>query len=990
MAFTTAAAGLIGAAGFTLFKGFERYKTIDAAKNRLENLNRVLAQTGRATIDVGKVMDTVNDVVQDTRFSLSDAFAVSTTALSSPTGDLKRFMTVVANTAQFTGQSIEQVGQAFLNVANAGKVGLEDLNNQLSGIPKDWLAAHLGVGLPELNKMLEKNQVGLEDLLQTMEKNVAGFAKGGVGTLEGAIEQMNTAISRLGANTLSAVFGEPMDDVNGLTDAVNAFAKQINNVNTWVTAHRDDIKRYFDQAVDAAQSVGNAVGDVMGALDSLNVDIGDVALAFGAWKLLNFTGLIGNLGRVGDSVKGIGMIRPAAGSVLAILAGIELARPSLEKWGDEHLPRPEGAPSGFVGLDIAGSVRQPAQSGVLPTAPNTSDPATVGGIPIPGLLIPNPVTPKPLAGTPIPQDQWRSWWDPSGGGPAPAGSPILGPSGADGSSGSGPKLPDAPVVPFDATLPAGFAGLPQTASMHSAQSAFLDARHDLAEKTARLNQLEQSNVATEDDIQKARNDKLEAERDLQGAELRLRETAQSATEKYTKTLNGAATDLGQIGAQLDKDFGISKGLAGIAENITKFVANLAAAPLLGQLGAVSAVSPTQGGHGLMGVLGAQGAFGPQYMNNQYAQASAMGPAALQSGFSGNVAAMMALAQGASGRTKYAPASDLVNGLADCSGSISDLVEVLQTGQTSPGRLFTTTNFASDAEAAKLGFRPGFMPGALNVGVNPYPGQSGHMAATLPNGVNFEGGGGTGGGAQYGGNAAGALDSQFEKQYYLPLGSTMTPTAQTGWFPTNTGLTGVPGMAGGPLGNGMPQSAPFGSPAPGVGPGPAPGPTAIGGGPGLSGVGKGGVGYEQGGLIDMGIQAGALAADMFAPGAGQVAQTGAKLVNRAIEFGSQAVGIGVQGAMDTVIPFGGSELASNNWITRFVGGLAGAAPALPNMAGKAAGPLSKEQAQQGQQGQQPQQQPPQINVEYNATNQTEDRNGAHLSYHLQNMHAAPGH
>lgn len=133
-----------------------------------------------------------------------------------------------------------------------------------------------------------------------------------------------------------------------------------------------------------------------------------------------------------------------------------------------------------------------------------------------------------------------------------------------------------------------------------------------------------------------------------------------------------------------------------------------------------------------------------------------------------VAAAIELAQRSSGNTAYGPASDLVGGLADCSGSISDLVEVLKTGQSSPARLFTTTNFASDADAAKLGFLPGYMPGALNVGVNPYPGQSGHMAATLPNGVNFEGGGGTGGGAQYGGSAAGALDPQFQKHYYLPV------------------------------------------------------------------------------------------------------------------------------------------------------------------------------------------------------------------------------
>lgn len=155
----------------------------------------------------------------------------------------------------------------------------------------------------------------------------------------------------------------------------------------------------------------------------------------------------------------------------------------------------------------------------------------------------------------------------------------------------------------------------------------------------------------------------------------------------------------------------------------------------------------------------------------------------------NVERMMALAQASNGGT-YAAASDLQNGLADCSGAISDLVEVLINGKSTPQRLFTTEAFRSDAEAAKFGFFPGFQPGALNVGVNPYPGQSGHMAATLPNGTNFES---TGSGIRYGNGAAGALDPQFEKQYFRPvdglgtgrLSSSPTPVTVDGFSPQAT-------------------------------------------------------------------------------------------------------------------------------------------------------------------------------------------------------------
>jgi len=62
------------------------------------------------------------------------------------------------------------------------------------------------------------------------------------------------------------------------------------------------------------------------------------------------------------------------------------------------------------------------------------------------------------------------------------------------------------------------------------------------------------------------------------------------------------------------------------------------------------------------------------------------------------------------------------------------------------------------------------------------------------------------------------------------------------------------------------------------------------------------------------------------------QIGIQEIQRAIEFGAQATGIGVQGLMETLLPTGGSSLANENWITRLVGGIVGAAPALPNLAG----------------------------------------------------------
>jgi hypothetical protein len=299
-----------------------------------------------------------------------------------------------------------------------------------------------------------------------------------------------------------------------------------------------------------------------------------------------------------------------------------------------------------------------------------------------------------------------------------------------------------------------------------AKRAVIAAENDLQESKLKLTELEKKGTTDQSTLLKAKNAVHENELKLQSAQMKLAEAQNGTLKKMQDSTGKFADGMDKIGAALDADFGISKGLPGIAENLVKFLASLAMAPVMGALQGVvnaSGYDPQKHGSGLFGIFG--GMFG----------GSGGGMSGLSSGAGvvspgGNVGAMLALAQAASGKTAYGPASDLANGLADCSGSISDLYEVLTTGQSTGARMFTTTNFASDAEAAKLGFLPGYMPGALNVGVNPYPGQSGHMAATLPNGVNFEGGGGTGGGAQYGGSAAGALDPQFEKHYYFPTGA----------------------------------------------------------------------------------------------------------------------------------------------------------------------------------------------------------------------------
>ncbi|MEV6063866.1 hypothetical protein AB0L62_28030 [Nocardia asteroides] len=101
---------------------------------------------------------------------------------------------------------------------------------------------------------------------------------------------------------------------------------------------------------------------------------------------------------------------------------------------------------------------------------------------------------------------------------------------------------------------------------------------------------------------------------------------------------------------------------------------------------------------------------------------------------------------------------------DCSGAVAALANYVA-GMEPFGSRFYTGN--EREELSKRGAKYGLgSTGSLNIGWYHNGGGDGHTAATLPNGVNFEMGGGRGNG-QYGGSAAGANSKLFDHHAHFP-------------------------------------------------------------------------------------------------------------------------------------------------------------------------------------------------------------------------------
>jgi hypothetical protein len=190
---------------------------------------------------------------------------------------------------------------------------------------------------------------------------------------------------------------------------------------------------------------------------------------------------------------------------------------------------------------------------------------------------------------------------------------LLSPSDLEPHKKGSTKLPEAPQVPYGADY-----GAPprpgESLEEYRAEGTVAEKRHDVEQARARVTQLEGDNNATADQVQKARNDLIKAQREQITAEGALAHTQLEATQKMLRGLRENLSAFDEIGPKIDADFGVSKGLAGIADNLTKFVASLAAAPAMGQLMATSAGAGgvPKGAGGLIGSMALGGAFGPQY------------------------------------------------------------------------------------------------------------------------------------------------------------------------------------------------------------------------------------------------------------------------------------------------------------------------------------------------------------------------------------------
>lgn len=993
-----AAAGIAGVGIAAVAAGKQLYDLGVEWDDVVDNMS---LRTGKLGGDLEVLMGTVRDIAGGTAAPLEtigDVAARVSQSLGLTGQDLAQMTTTLSEFQAATGEAVDirGMGKVFaqfdVNPADmtAGLDALYDasvdtgvpINDVISSMQKAGAAAR-GFGLDfkqtaGLVSTLEDAGVDLAKALPGMSFALRTFAQDGVAPATGLsqtiaqIRELNEAGRETEARSLAIQsFGargyEQIYDavVNGKLGA-DAFNDSLASTNSSLQDTLDGTKDLSEQWTMFTNQLKT---DLAPAAETVFSGINQMIQQY-LIRPLNELRDIGNLWGLLDSGAPPTIVDPRTGL-------------------------PASQSNAPAGTRDSGGVRNPygLPAGQANAPAGTRDSGGVPGAATPGA----PIAP----GAPA-QSGWgdgRSrdgWFDPRD------------PAATAGTSG----LPPAPSLPLQYTNTAGMAS-----AIANATTRVDEARHDVAEKQARVNQLEQSNVATEEDLQKARNDLAKANQDQLQAERSLMDARINATEKANKQLTGLSNDMTELGDQLDADFGLSKGLGGVIENAVKAVGKALTAPLLAALGMVEKANPNEGS-GLVGIAAANGMFGPQFTPAAIAASQMSGvtaagipagygaaspiygaPAAAQPGQSARQFAHEAMlpffeSQGFTvGDHQADKYGEHQNGALDIMvDSIAEGNAIMQQVLSDPnvyGAIFNNKAYGYGQGPTPRDYSGGFtgnptqdhqdhvhvwyQPGGSN---NIVPGGGGGVAPSIPSipPISVP-------------SIPSAPPAPSVPLTGIAAAANTAAGVGTPIGPPSPGLAGVPTMPGGPLAGGMPSASPFGGP-PAVSPASF-GQPAVGLGNPYPSQG-GNSGNAIGGLALDGLMAATSGLDMMMPGAGAAAKIGIQLANRTVGYAAQVGGILGSGLLET-LSIGDNPKGSlgASWLGKGIGGIAGAAAALPNIAGgKPPGPMTEQGGgQAGQGGTTIDQSDRSINVKNEKA--SEDMTGKVIAEHQMAMSAPPG-
>lgn len=204
-------------------------QAISGGSTRALNLEQAMFQFKGLGMDVEATMADVNYAVDGTAYSLDDAAKVA--AMLGASGmragaDMQNALRGISGVAAMAGTSYSDVGNIFTKVAGQGRLMGDDLLSLASrGVnAAAILAGQWGKTEAEVRDMVTKGKVSFAQFSDAMNQAFGEHATKANETFTGAMSNVESALSRIGAKFFTPFYNNARDVLNALRPVINKFS----------------------------------------------------------------------------------------------------------------------------------------------------------------------------------------------------------------------------------------------------------------------------------------------------------------------------------------------------------------------------------------------------------------------------------------------------------------------------------------------------------------------------------------------------------------------------------------------------------------------------------------------------------------------------------------------------------------------------------------------------------------------------------------------
>ena len=204
--------------------------------------------------------------VIETERKLADGTTITAKTLD---GSMTKALLGIAGVAAMTGSDFDSISQIFTRVAGQGRVMANDLNSIASrGLnAAAVLANYLGKTEKEVRDMVSKGKVSFEDFSNAMSEAFGAHAKDSTLMFQGALDDVNAALARIGADFYGPALNAGRDILNSITPLVDAIHNKLSpalsETEGLMGRASKKLSQYFDMLsymIERVDENGNDIG----------------------------------------------------------------------------------------------------------------------------------------------------------------------------------------------------------------------------------------------------------------------------------------------------------------------------------------------------------------------------------------------------------------------------------------------------------------------------------------------------------------------------------------------------------------------------------------------------------------------------------------------------------------------------------------------------------------------------------------------------------